>query len=88
MHNTTWKMPCTDEMMLELFEKNTQRYVRHKKRTAYQHHSGVKYFGGSVIIWGRFAASRHVLLAMVEGKMIHMFSKVSYKIISRWLSAS
>lgn len=54
--NVLW----TDETKVELFGKNTQHYVWRKKGTAYQHENiipTVYYGGGSIMIWGCFAAS-------------------------------
>ena len=50
----------TDETTVKLFGRKTQHYVCRKKRTAHQHKNliqTVKYGGGSIMVWGCFAAS-------------------------------
>uniref|UniRef100_A0AAR2K185 Transposase Tc1-like domain-containing protein n=1 Tax=Pygocentrus nattereri TaxID=42514 RepID=A0AAR2K185_PYGNA len=54
--NVLW----TDETKIELFGKNTQRYIWRKKGTAHHHKNiipTVKYGGGNIMIWACFAAS-------------------------------
>ncbi|KAF7644157.1 hypothetical protein LDENG_00226770, partial [Lucifuga dentata] len=65
--NVLW----TDETKVELLGKNTQHYVWRKKGTAYQHENipMEKYGGGSIMIWGCFAASGPGPLAIIKGKM-------------------
>ena len=62
----------TDETTVELFGRNTQHYVWRKKGTAHQHQNlipTVKYGGGSIMVWGCFAASGPGQLAIIDGKM-------------------
>ena len=51
---------CTDKTTVELFGRNTQNYGWRKKGTAHQHKNlipNVKNGGGSIMVWGCFAAS-------------------------------
>lgn len=62
----------TDETKIELFGRNTQRYVWRKSGTAHQHQNiipTVKYGGGSIMVWGCFAASGPGRIAVINGKM-------------------
>jgi hypothetical protein len=62
----------TDETKVVLFGRNTQQYVWRKKGTAHQHQNlipNVKYGGGSIMVWGCFAASGPGQLAIIDGKM-------------------
>ena len=62
----------TDETKIELFGRNTQHYVWRKNGTAHQHQNiipTVKYGGGSIMVWGCFAASGPGRIAVIKGKM-------------------
>ena len=62
----------TDETKIELFGRNTQRYVWRKNGTAHQHQNiipTVKYGGGSNMVWGCFAASGPGRIAVIKGKI-------------------
>uniref|UniRef100_A0A8C5R032 Transposase n=1 Tax=Leptobrachium leishanense TaxID=445787 RepID=A0A8C5R032_9ANUR len=62
----------TDETKIELFGKNTQHYVWRKKGTAHQHQNlipTVKHGGGSIMVWGCFAASGPGRIVVIDGKM-------------------
>ncbi|KAK3556490.1 hypothetical protein QTP70_008318 [Hemibagrus guttatus] len=66
--NTLW----TDETKIELFGRSVSHYVWHKNNTAFQKKNiipKVKYGGGSVIVWGCFAASGPGRLAVINGTM-------------------
>ena len=71
-HSATGKIFC-GQTKVELFGSNTQHYVwREKKGRAHQHQNlipTVKYGGGSIMVWGCFAASGHGQLAINAGKM-------------------
>lgn len=57
---------------LELFGPMVQQYVWHKKGTAYDHKNtipSVKHWGGSVLLWGCFAATQSDHLYHVTGIM-------------------
>ena len=59
------------ETTVELFGRNTQHYVWRKKGTAHQHQNlipTVNYGGGSIMVWGCFAASGPGQLAIIDGK--------------------
>uniref|UniRef100_A0A8C5LSX0 Transposase n=1 Tax=Leptobrachium leishanense TaxID=445787 RepID=A0A8C5LSX0_9ANUR len=61
-----------DETKIELFGKNPQHYVWRKKGTAHQHQnliSTVKHGGGSIMVWGCFAASGPGRIVVIDGKM-------------------
>ena len=61
----------TDETKVELFGRNTQ-YCVEKKGTAHQHQNlipTVKYGGGSIMVWGCFAACGPGQLAIIDRKM-------------------
>lgn len=68
-----WKTVLwTDETKLELFGHMDQRYVWRKKNEAYAEKNTlptVKHGGGSVMLWGCFAASGTGKLQRVEGIM-------------------
>ncbi|KAK3564394.1 hypothetical protein QTP86_017309, partial [Hemibagrus guttatus] len=66
--NTLW----TDETKIELFGRSVSHYVWRKSNTAFQKKNiipTVKYGGGSVIVWGCFAASGPGRLAVINGTM-------------------
>ena len=66
----------TDETTVELFGRNTQHYVWRKNGTAHQHQNlipTVKYGGGSIMVWGCFAASGPGQLAIINRKMNSWF---------------
>ena len=71
-HSTTGKIFC-GQMKLQLRSlEGTQHYVWRKKGTAHQHQNlipTVKYGGGSIMVWGCFAASGPGQLAIIDGKM-------------------
>uniref|UniRef100_A0AAQ6ICM7 Transposase Tc1-like domain-containing protein n=1 Tax=Anabas testudineus TaxID=64144 RepID=A0AAQ6ICM7_ANATE len=61
-----------NQTKIELFGKNTQHYVCRKKGTAHQHQNLipiVKHGGGSIMVWGCFAASEPVRVVVIDGKM-------------------
>ena len=63
--NVLW----TDETKIELFGKNTQRYIWHKKGTEHHHENiipTVKYGGGNIMIWACFGPGQ---VTIIEGKM-------------------
>jgi len=67
-NNVLW----TDESKVELFGRNHKRFVWRKKNSADAHKNlvpTVKHGGGSVMVWGCFAASGPGRLEIVEGKM-------------------
>uniref|UniRef100_A0A8C2KBE1 Transposase Tc1-like domain-containing protein n=1 Tax=Cyprinus carpio TaxID=7962 RepID=A0A8C2KBE1_CYPCA len=66
--NTRW----TDETKVELFGRCVFHYVWCKSNTAFQKKNiipTVKYGGGSVMVWGCFAASGPGRLAVINGTM-------------------
>ncbi|KAK3515289.1 hypothetical protein QTP70_013482 [Hemibagrus guttatus] len=66
--NTLW----TDETKIELFGRSVSHYVWHKSNTTFQKKNiipTVKYGGGSVMVWGCFAASGPGRLAVINGTM-------------------
>ncbi|KAK3551068.1 hypothetical protein QTP70_011482 [Hemibagrus guttatus] len=66
--NTLW----TDETKIELFGRSVSHYVRRKSNTTFQKKNiipTVKYGGGSVMVWGCFAASGPGRLAVINGTM-------------------
>ncbi len=66
--NTLW----TDETKVELFGRGVSRYIWRKSNTAFQKKNiipTVKYGGGSVMVWGCFAASGPGRLAVINGTM-------------------
>ncbi|KAK3538661.1 hypothetical protein QTP86_011806 [Hemibagrus guttatus] len=66
--NTLW----TDETKIELFGRSVSHYVWRKSNTAFQKKNivpTVKYGGGSVMVWGCFAASGPGRLAVINGTM-------------------
>ena len=66
--NTLW----TDETKVELFGRCVSHYVWRKSNTAFQKKNiipTVKYGGGSVMVWGCFAASGPGRLAVINGNM-------------------
>ncbi|KAK3530781.1 hypothetical protein QTP70_001580 [Hemibagrus guttatus] len=66
--NTLW----TDETKIELFGRSVSHYVWRKSNTAFQKKNiipTVKYGGGSVMVWGGFAASGPGRLAVINGIM-------------------
>ncbi|KAK3509481.1 hypothetical protein QTP70_035136 [Hemibagrus guttatus] len=66
--NTLW----TDETKIELFGSSVFHYVWRKSNTAFQKKNiipTVKYGGGSVMVWGCFAASGPGRLAVINGSM-------------------
>lgn len=61
-----------DETTVELFGRNTQHHVWRKNGRAHQHQNlipTVKYGGGSIMVWGCFAASGPGQLAIIDGKI-------------------
>ncbi|KAK3553354.1 hypothetical protein QTP70_002432 [Hemibagrus guttatus] len=66
--NTLW----TDERKMELFGRSVSHYVWRKSNTAFQKKNiipTVKYGGGSVMVWGCFAASGPGRLAVINRTM-------------------
>ncbi|KAK3545559.1 hypothetical protein QTP70_008111 [Hemibagrus guttatus] len=66
--NTLW----TDETKIEHFGRSVSHYVWRKSNTAFQKKNiipTVKYGGGSVMVWGCFAASGPGRLAVINGTM-------------------
>ncbi len=66
--NTLW----TDETKVELFGRCVSHYIWRKSNTAFQKKNiipTVKYGGGSVMVWGCFAASGPGRLAVINGTM-------------------
>ncbi|KAK3528622.1 hypothetical protein QTP70_006032 [Hemibagrus guttatus] len=66
--NTLW----TEETKTELFGRSVSHYVWRKSNTAFQNKNitpTVKYGGGSVMVWGCFAASGPGRLAVINGTM-------------------
>ncbi len=66
--NTLW----TDETKVELFGRYVSHYIWRKSNTAFQKKNiipTVKYGGGSVMVWGCFAASGPGRLAVINGTM-------------------
>ncbi|KAK3574095.1 hypothetical protein QTP86_002852 [Hemibagrus guttatus] len=66
--NTLW----TNETKIELFGRSVSHYVWCKSNIAFQNKNiipKVKYGGGSVIVWGCFAASGPGRLAVINGTM-------------------
>ncbi|KAK3571029.1 hypothetical protein QTP86_001280 [Hemibagrus guttatus] len=66
--NTLW----TDETKIELLGRSVSHYVWCKSNTAFQKKTiipTVKYGGGSVMVWGCFAASGPGRLAVITGTM-------------------
>ncbi|KAK3513701.1 hypothetical protein QTP70_028906 [Hemibagrus guttatus] len=66
--NTLW----TVETKMELFGRSVSHYVWPKSNTAFQKKNiiaTVKYGGGSVMVWGCFAASGPGRLAVINGTM-------------------
>ncbi|KAK3542759.1 hypothetical protein QTP70_002767 [Hemibagrus guttatus] len=66
--NTLW----TDETKIELFGRSVSHYIWRKSNTAFQKKNiipTVKYGGGSVMVWGCFAASGPGRLAVINGTM-------------------
>ncbi|KAK3561379.1 hypothetical protein QTP86_033119 [Hemibagrus guttatus] len=66
--NTLW----TDETKIELFGRSVSHYVWRKSNSAFQKKNiipTVKYGGGSVMVWGCFAASGPGRLAVINGTM-------------------
>ncbi len=66
--NTLW----TDETKVELFGRCMSHYIWRKSNTAFQKKNiipTVKYGGGSVMVWGCFAASGPGRLAVINGTM-------------------
>ncbi|KAK3557302.1 hypothetical protein QTP70_026615 [Hemibagrus guttatus] len=64
--NTLW----TDETKIELFGRSVSHYVWRKSNTVFQKKNiipTVKYGGGSVMVWGCFAASGPGRLAVING---------------------
>uniref|UniRef100_A0A8C5LS31 Uncharacterized protein n=1 Tax=Leptobrachium leishanense TaxID=445787 RepID=A0A8C5LS31_9ANUR len=60
------------ETKIELFGKNTQHYVWRKKGTAHQYQNlipTVKHGGGSIMVWGCFAASGPGRIVVIDGKI-------------------
>ncbi|KAI4884115.1 hypothetical protein NFI96_032765 [Prochilodus magdalenae] len=66
--NTLW----TDETKVEHFGRCVSHYIWRKSNTAFQKENitpTVKYGGGSVMVWGCFAASGPGRLAVINGTM-------------------
>ncbi|KAK3540398.1 hypothetical protein QTP70_030411, partial [Hemibagrus guttatus] len=69
---TFGKIDETDERNIELFGRSVSHYVWRKSNTAFQKKNiipTVKYGGGSVMVWGCFAASGPGRLAVINGTM-------------------
>lgn len=68
-----WKQVLwTDEVKIELFGRNEQRYVWRRKGTEFNEKNlcpTVKHGGGSIMLWGCIAASGTGNISRVEGKM-------------------
>ena len=74
--SATGKLFCGQITKVVLFGRHTQHYVWRKKGTAHQHQNlipTVKYGGGSIMVWGYFAASGPGQLAIIDGKMYSQF---------------
>ncbi len=72
--NTLW----TDETKVELFGRCVSHYIWRKSNTAFQKKNiipTVKYGGGSVMVWGCFAASGPERLAVVRAVAITAISQ-------------
>jgi hypothetical protein len=73
------KYSLTDETTVVLFGRNTQHYVWKKRHsTAHQHQNlipAVKSGGGSIMVWGCFAASG-------PGQLIKTFCRIMYSYLS------
>ncbi len=66
------KYSWTDETKVELFGRCVSRYIWHKTNTAFHKKNiipTVKHCGGSVMVWGCFAASGPGWLAIIDGTM-------------------
>lgn len=66
------KILWTDETKIELFGRNTQRYIWRKNGTAHQPQNTiptVKHGGGSIMVWACFAASGPGQITVIDGKM-------------------
>ncbi len=62
---------CIDESKVELFGRQWSCYIWRKPNTEFQKNNiilTVKPGGGSVMVWGCFAASGSGQLAVIEGK--------------------
>jgi len=62
----------TDKTKVELFGRCVSRYIWHKTNAAFQKKNiipTVKHGGGSVMVWGCFAASGPGRLAVIDGTM-------------------
>uniref|UniRef100_A0A8C6PBJ9 Transposase n=1 Tax=Nothobranchius furzeri TaxID=105023 RepID=A0A8C6PBJ9_NOTFU len=62
----------TDETKVELFGRQRSRYIWRRSHTAFQTNNiipTVKYGGGSVMVWGCFAASGTGKFAVINGTM-------------------
>ena len=68
-----WKQVLwTDEIKIELFGHNVQRYVWRKKGAKFQEKNTsptLKHGCGSIMLWGRVAASGTGHISLVEGSM-------------------
>jgi hypothetical protein len=71
--STFWRnVLWSDETNIELFGYNDHRYVRRKKEEACKPKNTiptVKHRGGSILLWGCFAAGRTLALHKIDGIM-------------------
>ncbi len=81
----------TDETKVKLFGRCVSRYIWHKTNTAFHKNSiiqTVKHGGGSVMVWGCFAASGPGWLAIIDGTMnSSLYQKILKENVSLWPQA-